>query len=349
MRAPTLAQSPPARELAAGLATAAVVAQILFAPAVLGFAAALIAIGRVERWRPHWLLVPAGLGFGWLLARGTLQSGWLLVRGALLARGMPLASGPPQWHTLLDELPLGLLLGSAEAALVLWLTWWRRRPVWRPGLVALLHRRLSGRSLRRGYTPDGFALGLVRPTGKLVAVSWTHAERGVLLSDGLQHCGLAAINAALQLRKTVLILDLADQVSQLGLPVIDQPTPAELGRAIRDRGVVLASGGTAELAGVLDSLREHGLRADCLAWITGAEQLTPACLDMLLDLGPATGTALIFSTTSDAWAVTAASRFQVVAGRAGHPDASGAGEFTIVTSPASNRPVLLPDCQLVER
>src|SRR5215469_11252252 len=42
-------------ELAAGLATGAVAAELLFAPAMVIAAVGLVAVGRVSRWRPHWL------------------------------------------------------------------------------------------------------------------------------------------------------------------------------------------------------------------------------------------------------------------------------------------------------
>ena len=121
---------------------------------------------------------------------------------------------------------------------------------------------------------------------------------------------------------------------------------AEFGRAIRRRTAVVVGHGIIELVGVLDSLREHDLRADCLAWITGAEQLETACLDRLLGLGPATGVALVFSTTSDAWTALAAPKVQVVAAEgpmlAANLAAQRPGEFTVMA-----RPVTLPHCVLM--
>ncbi len=369
----TRLDDPPARrgELVAGLATAAVVAQVVLAQATLVIAVTLIAIGRGSRWRPHWLLLPALAGLGWLLAGGA----------ALIV-------ALPHWPRLdlIGQLPLALLLGSAEAALVMWPVWWRHQPSWRAGLIAVLRRRASARALPAGHTvaADGFALGLVTDSGKLATVAWTEAERGVLLTgqDGAQLCelGLGAVCAALRLRKTVLVLDLAGVATiavgmarALGVPVTvaGQLSSAELGRAIRRRSAVVGGRGTIELIGLLDSLSEHQLRADCLAWITGAEQLEPAYLDRLLELGPATGTALLFSSASEAWAAGLAPRVQIVAAAgpvtgslavqlvsqphtatpavAANLAAQRSGEFTMLTAlgDAGIRPSVLPNCLLV--
>ncbi len=331
-------------DLAAGLATAVVVGQLVLARATFVIAVVLIAIGRGSRWRPHWLLLPMLAGFCWLFA---------------IDAALPRSRA--QWLDLAGQLPLALLFGSAQAALVLWLIWWRHRPAWRPGLVALVRRWLGARTLHAGQTvtAGGFALGVVTGTGKLAAVTWHEAERGVLLTgqDGrrLSELGMAATCAALRLRKAVLILDLAGVATaavglatSLGVPV-DQ-SAAELGRAIRRRTAVVAGLGVNELVGVLDRLREHDLRADCLAWVSGAELLEPACLDRLLELGPATGTTLLFSSTSQAWAAVAAPKVQVVAAegpvQAGAANLSGqrSGEFTVI---GVARPAVLRNCLLM--
>ena len=57
-------------ELAAALATVALIGQVLFAPVTLLIAALLVAVGRVSRWRPQWLLVPAVAALIWLLEAG---------------------------------------------------------------------------------------------------------------------------------------------------------------------------------------------------------------------------------------------------------------------------------------
>jgi hypothetical protein len=323
MRAPVVAGrsrpgDSPGRELAAGLATAAVVGQFLFARATLVIAVTLIAVGRTSRWRPPWLLLPALAGLGWLLAQGAAPTAF-----AALPRGL---AGP-----LVRQLPSAVLLGSAEAALVLWVVWYPL--AWRSGLVAVLRRRASVRALRAGHTvaPDGFAFGLVTGTGKPVTVTWAEAERGVLITGQnevrLGELGLAAACAAMRLRKAVLMADLSGNAAaatvgmakSLGVPVTSEPESSEapeLGLAVRRRSVVVVSPGAAQvvrdLIGVLESLREHDLRADCLVCISGSERLELACLHRLLELGPATGTALLFSSAGDACVAAMAPRAQLV-------------------------------------
>jgi hypothetical protein len=241
-------------ELAAGLATAALIVQLLLAPVTLLFAATLIGVGRVSRWHPLWLLAPTVAGLIWLLEAGTAHAaaslasssrtwtGYLLAVAAHPARlahpGNAIAAAAA-WRT--GQLPLSLLAAAAEASTVLWLLWWRtwqgvadhggglvakergawsrgsvraERQTFRPALVMLLRRRVFAAALSAGrtVTTDGCALGLQVSTGRLAGVSWEAAENGVLLTGAsladLDQLGLAALAAALRLRKTVLFADL---------------------------------------------------------------------------------------------------------------------------------------------
>ena len=159
-------------------------------------------------------------------------------------------AGAGRW--LQQEAPLLVLAGTAEAALVLWsrtalwsgtvlsskaVLWsgtgrWpgrfgRLRSGWqppagrttppdrRPGLVAVLRRRSAAAALAAGHTvtASGFAIGVESRSGRLAAVAWAEAERGVLVTAadpiGLEQIGLAVAGAAVQRRKAVLVLDLA--------------------------------------------------------------------------------------------------------------------------------------------
>jgi len=400
-------------ELAAGLATAAFISQLLFAPVTLLIALLFVAVGRVSRWRPQWLLVLAAAGLIWLLEAGAADAvagfaassgrlaGYLhavSVHPARLAHpGMAFASAGT-W--LPAQLPLALLAAAGEASLVLWIGWWRAWAVgsgravglgravpgpgralagsarlaagqrFRPGLMALVRRRLSAAVLSAGHTVtlDGCALGLQADTGRLAGFSWAAAEHGVLLTGGsrpdLDQLGLAAVCAALRLRKTLVVADLtatgltatglttagltatslaatgpaatglAGQVTALatsvgvatseicsvvvgaaeGRPGAGQADAAIadlIGRAVRRRGVVVVSAHTADaaqrviddLASVLVGLRDLGLRADCLVWISGCAAVDADCLAGLERLGPATRTAVLLSTTSAEYAV----------------------------------------------
>ncbi len=85
-----------------------------------------------------------------------------------------------------------------------------------------------------------------------------------------------------------------------------------LGHAVRDRQVVLFSlerarhGPVAamlarlvlaDLTAVVGRLRDRGLSGDSLVWVNGAESVSRPALARLLDLGPATGTAVLLTTT----------------------------------------------------
>jgi hypothetical protein len=219
-----------------------------------------------------------------------------------------------------------------------WPLQWR----WRPGLVATVRRRISAAALAAGHTvtTDGCAVGVATATGRLAGFTWADAMHGVLLTgQGLDLIGLAIACAALRRRKTVLILECAsrsagpgapgggtavaarvgDLARSLGVPVADArgtSVAKAIGRAIRrretlivrtqaaDNDVSAAQAAAADLAVVLNGLRDLGLRADCLAWINGAEVMDPANLAELLAVGKLTGTAIVLSTTSSAHAAS---------------------------------------------
>lgn len=331
-------------ELRAGLAALAIAAELVLVPFVLIPAAALVLLGRLARWRPHWLLLPL-LGAGcWLaVASGPSAAGVRGAVGAIAAQSGRLARlaaaiaarpdrllhvGPVLRAELAGAgrwLPACLVVATAEAALVLWLGWRSSPPDWRPGLVATQRRRSALRALSAGRTTtaDGCALGLDVSAGRLAGLSWTVAERGILLAghDEQQLAGpvLAVVAAAVRRRKTVLMLDLAhgDLVrraaglaAKLGVQALDIDLPTDgpagledtMGRAIRRREVVAIRAmhddaqAASALASVLTSLRDLGLRGDCLAWVAGCEAVDDSSLRALLTLGPATGTAILLST-----------------------------------------------------
>jgi hypothetical protein len=360
-------------DLFAGLAAAVIVGQILFAQVTLLAVIILVAVGRVSRWRPHWLAASALASTIGLAAVGPARAAAAYVEGSRrlaayilesaahpgrLAHPAVAVAGAATW--LPRQLPLALLAACGEAWLVLWLGWWRRESNWRwrPGLVAAGRRRVAAATLAAGHTVtrDGFALGVEAANGRLASVSWSEAARGVLLAGAdTDELGLAVVCAALRRRKTVLILDCPGQASMagriseiagpLGVPVIQTgPGVARaapdgaggvaggvadgvaggvvgaVGRAIRKRETVLiatahhdaAGQAVAELVSVLDGLRELGLRADCLAWIRGADCVEPAWLAELLMLGPLAGSAVVVSTTSAAQAIHLARETAVV-------------------------------------
>jgi len=187
-------------------------------------------------------------------------------------------------------------------------------------LLAVVRRWRALAVLAAGetVTEDGCAIGLDLLTGTLVGFGWADAERGVLLAGAGPLPAQAVACAAMRRRKSIIVADLdggAAACSQLagwlGVPVAGASGPGEAVaaaavRAIRARSVLLASGGARPLlddvAGVLAWLRERGLRADCLLWVSGCEAAEPGQLAELLALGPTTGTAVLLSTSSAACA-----------------------------------------------
>ena len=339
------------RELAAGFTALVVAAQLALAPNMLLIAALLTVTARMSRWRPHWLLLPAMAGACWLAAVRLLVAVAALEAsaGRLIAAEGAVASHPGR---LLDpssalagagwwmprELPLALLGGTAEAAIVLWLGWRRSPPAWRPGVVAVARRRAAAAAMAASHTvmAGGCAIGVNPSSGRLVGFSWDEAQSGVLLAGPderqLGQVGLAVACAAMRLRKTVIVIGSATgparQVAllagRLGVPVTDvsavnDGTDASfavgsIGRAIRSRRVLMLSASRpevvrralADLLAVLAGLRDRGLRGDCLAWVTSHDEIDPEIMAGLLELGQATGTCVLLSTTSMACAASLA-------------------------------------------
>ncbi len=361
-------------ELAAGL-TALAAAQALLAPAVLLTAAGLIVAGRLTRWRPSWLSVPLLAGGYWLAAEGFRRSAAALAHGGarLASAELAVASRPGRLlqpgtlgigagRWIPQQLPLALLAGSAEAAVTLLACWQcRGRPAWRPGLAAVTRQLLAAPGLRAGrtVTARGCVVGLVTATGKRAEFTWAAAERGVLVtgSDATQIArpALAVVCAAIRRRKPVIVIELGPggrspglrhqavaAGHRLGVPVTELSAGCRdyggvLGRAIRDRAVVVAgagsragdtgsradgtaagAGGSGDpgagvtgscpgaagrsavtvLAAILAGLRDLGLRADCLAVVSGCEELEPGAAADLLTAAREAGTAVLLLTTS---------------------------------------------------
>jgi len=210
-------------ELAAGLAAVAVMAQLALAPVSLLVAAVLVLAGRVSRWQQSWLLLPALGSACWLAVAGLPAATHALAAsaGRLVAAEVAVAASPKRllhpaaafagsgsWQR--QGLPLLVLAGTAEAAIVLW-----ARRTRRPGLVAVLRRHSAAAALAAGHTATarGFAIGVDDHSGRLAAVSWAQSERGVLLTGAdpieLDQIGLAIACAAMRRRKAVLVFDLA--------------------------------------------------------------------------------------------------------------------------------------------
>ncbi|HEU5420052.1 MAG TPA: hypothetical protein VFV41_20340 [Streptosporangiaceae bacterium] len=203
---------------------AAVLAHLVLAPATLALAGALVVTGRLTRWRPQWLAVPAAGGAAWTAAAGVPRVLGGLAAGPrhLLAylAGVPghpahlrdaAAALAQAAHGLPAQVPAGLLAAAAEAAVVAWLS--GGRP-WRPGLIAVLRRYRTRAVLAAGHaaTRTGFCLGVDPASGRPAELSWAGAAGGVLVScagpDSAARLCLPAACAALARRMTLVVVDL---------------------------------------------------------------------------------------------------------------------------------------------
>lgn len=230
-------QHPRHSELVAAAATVAVLAHLLLAQLTLLLAAVFALTSRMSQWRVSWLTGPAGAGLIWTLAIGPgaaasgLAAGpWQILRYFAGATGSPGRILHPQrafagiGHWLPRQLPLALLLASAEAGLAWWLS--RRRAAERvqarPGLIVAVRRRWSAALIRSGgvVTRDGGCLGVDAVTGKPATLSWLEAEGGVLCrtaagslrpagpDEPLARACFQLAHAGLRRRKPVIVVDL---------------------------------------------------------------------------------------------------------------------------------------------
>jgi hypothetical protein len=199
--------------------------QLAVAPVTLGLAAAFVLIGRVSRWRPLWLIVPAVAGLGWAAGAGAGRAiaGYVFVGSRLirtltepaplpahLARLALLAS---YWrHGLPVQLPIALIVAAVQARLTVRLAAGKR---FRPGVIVAARRACLRAARRRGQfaTPDGCCVGLIPDTGRRATISWEEARGGVLITGrdlaSVTSTGLELAVAAVQHRKTVIVADLA--------------------------------------------------------------------------------------------------------------------------------------------
>jgi hypothetical protein len=224
--------TPRRRELLAALAVLGVLGGLLFAPVTLGLAIACYAIGKITRWRPVWLVVPAACGVVWVLAIGPAAAlaGFLAAPRAVVALLTGVATEPARlahlgtastgsvrWFP--GQFPIALILAAGVAAVAWWLDWlhtdeWRL-PAPRPGLVSLFRGRFTAAFVKSGgvLTRTGACLGVDAGTGRPAAVPWREAERGVLVAGSARPAVAAAgfqlVHAAIRLRKPVIMVDLA--------------------------------------------------------------------------------------------------------------------------------------------
>jgi hypothetical protein len=208
-----------------------VLAQVLFAPLTLVFAAVFALITRLTRWRLSWLLVPAATAVAWTLVTGPRAAAAGFAGGPAQVAGYFRVPGHQIDHLLHftgaftgmggwlpRQLPLAILVGAAEAAIIGWLSWLHTDewdlPAARPGLLAAARRAATRRAIRAGgvVTRDGSCLGVAAGSGTRVTVSWAEAAGGVSVCGSAGRDVLATsfqlVHAAVRRRKPVLAVDL---------------------------------------------------------------------------------------------------------------------------------------------
>jgi hypothetical protein len=218
-------------EILAACVVAAVVGHVLFAQLTLVLAAVFALTTRATRWRLSWLMVPAAIGAAWTLAVGPRAAAAGFADGPDKVVGYLGASGHQLDHVLHftaaftgmrswlpRQLPLAILAGAAEAAVIGWLSWLHTDemslPPARPGLLVAARRAATRRAIQMGgvVTRDGSCLGVAAGSGARVTLSWSEANGGVTM------CGSAGpdvlstsfqlVHAAVRRRKPVLAVDL---------------------------------------------------------------------------------------------------------------------------------------------
>ncbi len=218
--------------LAAALGLAGVLAHLLLAPLTLLLAAVLQLAGRLTRWRPAWLAVPAAAGLVWLLAIGPRAAlagfadgprqvlGYLAGAAAYPARLAHLGrafAGIGRW--LPRQAPVALIAAAAETAIACWARWLGSGrdgfPAARPGLLAVARRQYTVRAVKSGGVAGrtGGVLGADWRTGRAVEIPWQAAEGGVLVGGAdpgvVSAASFQLVHAAIRRRKPVIVVDLA--------------------------------------------------------------------------------------------------------------------------------------------
>ena len=223
-------QLPRRGEVIAACALLLLLAHLLLAQVTLMAAIVFAGVSKATRWRIWWLAAPAAAGLAWTVALGPRAAVAGFTAGpdqivAYLGGGHSLSrllgsrgafAGAGGW--LPRQLPLALIVGAAEAALVGWLDWvhtdeWSVPPP-RPGAFAAARSALNRRAIRAGalVTRDGVALGVAPATGARVELGWPEAAGGVLVTGAAAEIvtltSFQLVHAALRRRKPVIAVDM---------------------------------------------------------------------------------------------------------------------------------------------
>ena len=333
--------SPPRRSrVAAACAVLLVAAHLLLAQLTLALALLFLLAGRATRWRLGWLAGPAAVGLVWVLALGPGRAAAGFAAGPAqvldyldqgrLAAGLSHPSGAfagsGSW--LPRQLPIALIAGAAEAALVGWLERLRvgasAVPPRRPGAVAAVRTAAAGWLIRSGsvVTRNGCALGVAPATGAVAELRWPEIAGGILVAGaenrGVTVASLQVVHAALRRRKPLIVLDVSADAAiaraltaacaATGAPLRHEHPGLDLGPVISERSAALlrvgspelASRACADIAALAAGLRRIGVDGDGLIWVTGGERLPADAVAALIGDGRAGGLAVLVGTSSPA-------------------------------------------------
>src|SRR5271169_27298 len=239
-------------ELLAACVVVAVLAHVLFAQLTIVLAVMFALTTWATRWRLSWLLVPVAAGVAWTLAVGPraaaagFGAGPAKVAAYLGASGHQLGhvlhftgafTGSGSW--LPRQLPLAIVAGAAEAAIIGWLSWLHTDEISmrqaRPGLLVAVRRAAIRRAIRAGgvVTRDGSCLGVAAGSGTRITLSWSETAGGVSVCGSAEQDVLSTsfqlVHAAVRRRKPVIAVDLT----------ADRALPGRLAAACAAAGVPL--------------------------------------------------------------------------------------------------------------
>jgi len=287
-------------EFLAACVVVVVLAHVLFAQLTIVLAVVFALTTRATRWRLSWLLVPIVAGVAWTLAAGPRAAAAGLAAGPAKVAAYLGASGHQFDHVmhftgaftgigswLPRQLPLAIVAGAAEAAIIGWLSWLHTdeismRPA-RPGLLVAVRRAAIRRAIRAGgvVTRDGTCLGVAAGSGSRITLSWPEAAGGVSVCGSAEQDVLSTsfqlVHAAVRRRKPVVAVDLTG----------DRALPGRLAAVCAAAGAplrVFGEGACYEPFRHGDPGQRASLITAMVSWDGPGSQYRPSCVAYLQDV-----------------------------------------------------------------
>jgi hypothetical protein len=287
-------------EFLAACVVVAVLAHVLFAQLTIVLAVVFALTTRATRWRLSWLLVPFVTGVAWTLAVGPRAAAAGFAAGPAQVAAYLGASGNQLDHVmhftgaftgigswLRRQLPLAIVAGAVEAAIIGWLSWLHTdeismRPA-RPGLLVAVRRAAIRRAIRAGgvVTRDGSCLGVAAGSGSRITLSWPEAAGGVSVCGSAEQDVLSTsfqlVHAAVRRRKPVVAVDLTG----------DRALPGRLAAVCAAAGAplrVFGEGACYEPFRHGDPGQRASLITAMVSWDGPGSQYRPSCVAYLQDV-----------------------------------------------------------------